>query len=412
LIATLVFVGAGSARADLESVELVRAFPALDFDSPMFLTAPPDGTDRIVVIERPGTIRIFPNDPEVVSSKLFLDIGSDEVDSSSGTGEKGLLGLAFDPSYASNGYFYVDYTSDNCASGSLCTKIVRYTVSEQDADLANPESAQLILEIRQPASNHNGGMLAFGPADGMLYIAMGDGGGGGDTYQNGQNKNTLLGAILRIDPHSEQSDYDIPDGNPFVDVDGADEIWLWGLRNPWRFSFDRQAPHDLWIGDVGQNAWEEVDWLTAADKGANLGWNVCEGAHGYGSGNNDLCDDDSDGYEPPVLEYANSSWEYVTGGYVYRGSRAPALRGYYVYAKVQGPNNVLAWDLVTVNGSTGIGVPASIGNLDTVTSFGEDEAGELYALELDGAVYSVPEASRALLAFAVLPLLAALRRQL
>ena len=393
-------VASGSRAVD---VQIVPAFPNLDFGHLVFLTAPPDGTDRIFVVEQAGTIEVFPNDPGVSSSTTFLDIRDVVWDDNN---EQGLLGLAFDPDYANNGYFYTNYTYNDSAdcsnAGDNCnTRIVRYSVSAGDPNVADPGSALILLEFNQPSPNHNGGMLAFSPADGMLYIGTGDGGRGASA--NGQDKNTLLGAILRIDPHAPESNY-IPPGNPF-----GSAIWHYGLRNPWRFSFDRQAPHDLWIGDVGQALWEEIDFAQSDESGFNFGWAECEGNHAYGAAQDSDCQaGNANGYTPPVIEYSTTGWHSVTGGYVYRGSRAPLLRGMYVYADYQGPKMIWAWDRSTL-GADGLGVPEVIGSVDRVTSLGEDEAGELYIVEQLGTIYTVvPEPSSALLQWAGLLVLGGL----
>ncbi len=400
-----------AASGDLEPIEIVEAFPSLTFTSPVFLTAPADGSDRIFVVERRGRILVFNNGSNVSTSKIFLNIGSIVL----AGGEQGLLGLAFDPDYASNGYFYVNYTaSENCAT-ARCTKIVRYSVDESDPDVAISTSALVLLEIDQPRSNHNGGMIAFSPADDMLYIGMGDGGGGGDPDEEGQNKETLLGAMLRIDPRCPQGNC-IPADNPFADaagtvVPGADEIWHYGLRNPWRFSFDRKPPHDLWIGDVGQGAWEEIDFSTSGQSGLNFGWDSCEGAHAfYPSEESDCMAGNGLGYVLPSIEHPTTGWHSITGGYIYRGKRVPALEGYYVYADYEGPRKIYAWDRVTLDLDTGLGAPEVIGSdFVEIASFGEDEAGELYIVSLGGTIYQLPEPRLPLLQLVMLALLACLR---
>jgi uncharacterized repeat protein (TIGR03806 family) len=358
---------------DSADFEVTNAFPALTFTRPVFLTSAPDGTDRIFVVEQAGRVRVFPNDPGVTASKLFLDLTS--LVQSQGN-EQGLLGLAFDPAYAANGYFYVNYTApaSSCLGGRIeCTKIVRYRVSGGDPDAADPFSALELLEYAQPDNDHNGGMLAFGP-DGMLYIASGDGGDNQDP--NGQNLTTRLGKILRIDP-ARPAPY-IPPDNPFAgDPTKAREIWLYGLRNPWRFSFDR-ASGDLWIGDVGQNAWEEIDLIPAGSGGgANLGWNVCEGSHNFAG------DCAALGALAPVLEYSHGSGmgNVVVGGYVYRGASSPGIQGVYFFTDADS-GRIFAWDRVSP--------PVDVGNVPFPSSFGEDQNGEIYVLGLfDGRVYRI-----------------------
>ncbi|MGH7675389.1 MAG: PQQ-dependent sugar dehydrogenase, partial [Gemmatimonadales bacterium] len=280
---------------------------------------------------------------------------------------------AFHPRYAQNGYFYVNYTDNN---GN--TRVERYRVSA-DPDSADPASDTLVLFIDQPYSNHNGGHILFGP-DSMLYVAMGDGGSGGDPHGYGQSRATLLGKLLRIDVDGG-APYAVPPDNPFVGVAGArPEIWALGLRNPWRIAFDSVAGL-LYVADVGQNRWEEVDVAPAQAAGLNYGWNVMEGAHCYNTGS---CA--TSGLVLPALEYGHSDGCTVIGGYVYRGSRSPTLAGHYFYADycsgwlrsfTYGGGAVLErrrWD-----------VPA----LGNVLSFGEDAAGEIYVLSANGNVWRI-----------------------
>ncbi len=283
------------------------------YSKPLYLTHSGDGTDRIFIVEQRGVIWILDRDRIQIEAP-FLDI-SDRVRN---RGEQGLLGLAFHPLYRENGHFFLHYSSNN---GD--TVISRFTVSE-DPNIAEADSEEILLTEEQPYANHNGGQIAFGP-DGDLYIGLGDGGSGGDPLGNGQNTNTLLGAILRIDL-DEGYPYSIPDSNPFKDTDkGRPEIWAYGLRNPWRFSFD-SLTGDLYIGDVGQNQWEEINYQPAnSEGGENYGWNPMEGNHCYRSG----CGPEA--YIPPVAEYGHKDGCSVTGGYVYRGSLDPNLRGFYLY---------------------------------------------------------------------------------
>ena len=266
LICTL--IGCGSAAAPPGSqVQLAVQVVASGLESPVYLTAPP-GDARLFVVEQPGRIRIV-KDGQLLAQP-FLDIQS-VVRSG---GERGLLSVAFHPRYGANGYFYVDYTDQD---GN--TQVVRYSVTAGNPDLAEASSARTILSVAQPFANHNGGLLAFGP-DGMLYVGMGDGGSGGDPMGNGQNLNTLLGKLLRIDVDGGDP-YAVPADNPFAGERGIrGELWAFGLRNPWRYSFDR-ASGLLYIADVGQNAWEEVDVSPAASAARNYGWNTMEGTHCY-----------------------------------------------------------------------------------------------------------------------------------
>jgi hypothetical protein len=337
---------------------------------PLFLTAPPGDTDRLFVVEQRGLIWIIRDGS--VQGTPFLDI-EDRVFFG---GERGLLGLAFHPEYASNGYFYVNYTD---TSGD--TQIVRCTVSA-DPDVAAVGSALPILTVDQPHQNHNGGMIAFGPNDGMLYIGMGDGGGSGDPNGHGQNRATLLGDLLRIDVDGG-TPYAIPADNPYAgSLSIANEIWASGFRNPWRFSFDALTG-DLYIGDVGQRDWEEISFQPAAsDGGENYGWNVLEGRHCFPS----VVVCSSSGYELPVHEYGHDEGCAVTGGYVYRGTESPALYGRYFFADACAP-----WlrSFVVVNGEMrGFQDHSdSADPLSTVVSFGEDGRGELYVVSHGGSIH-------------------------
>lgn len=317
----------------------------------------PDGSGRLFVIEKAGRIRIIQNGGLLLQP--FLDI-SQRVGSE--RNEQGLLGLAFHPQYTQNGRFFVNYTDNN---GD--TVIARFQVSA-DPNVADPNSEVKILGVGQPFANHNGGVLAFGP-DGYLYAGLGDGGSQGDPSGNGQSLNTLLGKILRIDVDSEEP-YAIPPDNPF-----GDEIWVYGLRNPWRISFDTLTD-DLYIGDVGQNAWEEIDFLPAGSPGgANFGWNYREGAHDY-EGNAPA------GLIEPVAEYSHPEGGCsITGGYVYRGPM-PEWNGIYLYGDYC---TGLIWGLI---GSDNGWQNQLLFDVDvTITSFGQDETGELYLVSDNGGVY-------------------------
>ena len=293
----------------------IKAEPVITgLSSPVGITHAGDGSGRLFIVLQGGRIVIF--DGVKILSSPFLDITS--VVSSGG--ERGLLGLAFHPNYVGNGSFYVNYT--NTAGDTV---IARYSVSA-NPNQADPTSADILLTIPQPFSNHNGGQLHFGP-DGYLYIGIGDGGSGGDPQNNGQDLGTLLGKILRIDV-DKGPPYAIPPDNPFFGPgDGAlDEIWAWGLRNPWRFSFDRLTG-DMFIGDVGQNSWEEVDFQPASSAGGeNYGWRLMEGNSCYNPATN--CNDST--LTLPILVYDHTVGCSVTGGYRYRGSKNPALDGFYL----------------------------------------------------------------------------------
>ena len=349
---------------DAGDVRLERI--ATGLSGPVHLTAP-SSDDRLFVVEQPGRIRIVRGGALLATP--FLDITA-KVGSG---GERGLLGLAFHPDYATNGFFYVNYTD---RAGD--TRIERYTVTA-DPDRADPSSARLILTVDQPYANHNGGLVLFGP-DGMLYIGFGDGGSGGDPHGHGQNRATLLGSLLRIDVDAGDP-YGIPADNPLVAVQGArPEIWAWGLRNPWRFSFDRTAGF-LYVADVGQNEWEEVNAVPSEQAGVNYGWNIMEGAHCFRAAS---CD--RSGLVVPILEYPHGDGCSVTGGHVYRGQAIPAIRGHYFYA-----DYCRGW--IRSFRFTGQEVVERtewpFGDIGSVLSFGEDAAGELYVLASSDGVGSV-----------------------
>jgi hypothetical protein len=338
---------------------------------PLYLTSPP-GDSRLFIAEKGGAIRLV-KDGALLPAP-FLDL----TGKVSTGGEQGLLGLAFDPGYATNGRLVVHYTDP---SGN--TVVSAFHVAAENADQADPTSETVLLAVQQPFSNHNGGQILFGP-DGMLYIGLGDGGSEGDPAGRGQSLDDLLGDILRVDVSSGTS-YTVPPDNPFVGRgDARPEIWSYGLRNPWRFSFD-PATGDLYIGDVGQNEWEEVDVVSAAQgagRGANFGWNVMEGTHCYASPS---CDPSA--FTAPVLEYSHRLGCSVSGGYVYRGAAIPALQGHYFYAdycqgwvrtfRLQDGQAVeqRQWPTLAPGGA--------------VPSFGQDSNGELYVMSAEGRVFRI-----------------------
>ena len=360
----------------------------------LFITQPDGVKDQLFILNQTGKIHIIKNGKTLDAP--FLDL-SDRVHGSLVPGsEEGLLGLAFHPNYLTNGYFYVNYVNKKDTS-----IVSRFTVTK-DPEKANKESEIIILKLAQPFGNHNGGHLAFGPKDGMLYIGFGDGGKWGDPYNNGQNLNSLLGSILRIDINKGDF-YSIPEDNPFVgDKSKRAEIFCYGLRNPWRFSFDRKT-NDLIIGDVGQNLWEEVNWNSWKDaKGGNFGWRIMEGNHCYNP--EDFCD--TTGLIQPVHEYPNNAAYMkillgmdeaeatgcsVTGGYVYRGKENPDLYGRYIFGDYCTGR---IWSFNLDNGK-----PVGFINLRNkikkhssdiplfISSFGEDSSGELYIVDYLGAVY-------------------------
>ncbi len=297
---------------------IVRAFPNLTFSSPVDIQFPNDNSNRLFVVSQEGIIHVFENTSDVSSSSIFLDLR----DSVLFGGEQGLLGLAFHPNFIVNGYFYVNYTRSNPRRSIIS----RFSLSA-DKNSADPKSEVILLEIDQPYSNHNGGQTSFGP-DGFLYISLGDGGSGGDPENRAQNLTSLLGKILRIDVDNEEFDkkYRIPNDNPYKgnNLNIAEEIFAYGLRNVWRFSFDDIGR--LWAADVGQGAWEEINII---ENGGNYGWKIMEGFHCYSPSSN--CN--QDGLDLPIWEYGhNSNGGYsITGGYVYSGTSVPQLLNKYVY---------------------------------------------------------------------------------
>jgi glucose/arabinose dehydrogenase len=335
--------------------------------SPTDLESARDGSGRLFVLEQAGRIRIIRNSAVVATP--FLDIAGKVASG----GELGLLGLAFHPSYSSNRKFYVNYTRQ---SGSLQTVIAEYQASAGNPDQADPGSERILLTVTQPFSNHNGGQLAFGP-DGFLYIALGDGGSGGDPLRNGQNLQTLLGKILRIDVNSASGGraYAIPADNPFAAGGGLPELFAYGFRNPWRFSFD-SANGTLFVGDVGQSAFEEIDIVR---KGENHGWNVMEGSHCFqpSSGCN------TSGLTMPINDYGRDQGGTVIGGFVYRGTAIAGLAGTYVFGDFISGR---IWGLQ--QGSSGTWQRTELASTGkAISSFGRDDAGELLVVDYDGAVW-------------------------
>ncbi len=343
------------------------SFPNLIFNQPVGIVAPRDGTNRLFVIEQAGVVRVFGNSQNVAVSTVFLNISTKVLFG----GEQGLLGLAFHPNYAINGYFYVDYVADN----PLRTVIARYSVTPNNPNQALENSELVLLEVNQPFSNHKGGQLAFGE-DGYLYIGLGDGGSGGDPFGNAQNRSTMLGKILRIniDLTSAGRNYSIPPDNPYSGnaLGYKEEIYAYGFRNPWRFSFDSPSGR-LWVADVGQNQREEIDLV---EKGKNYGWNIMEGTLTYSSGS-------QIGLELPVWEYSHTEGIAVIGGYVYHGSSLIGLNSKYIYGDY-GSGKIWA---LQYDGAT---VPVNTLLADTslnISSFGVDEKNELYFCSLSGEIY-------------------------
>lgn len=373
---------------DTSAQTLVNAFPGVSFSSPVDMEAAYDGTNRIFVAERAGRVTLFENDPSVTSKKVFLDVSAKTVT----TGELGLLGVALHPDFETNGYIFVYYTRPPQTS-----VIARFTANPSDPDTVLAGSETVILKLAQPASNHNGGKIKFG-SDGFLYVAFGDGGGQHDPSGNGQNKGTLFGSILRLDVDLESgfapdcgtadtTRYTIPEGNPFRNGVGGDcdEVWAYGFRNPWRFSFDPEGV--MWVGDVGQSCREEIDRVFV---GKNYGWDIMEG---------NLCHPDevdctltppddcsTVGLELPIIDYdrnTTTGGRAVTGGFVYRGSEcAPFLTGAYVYGDYITDN---VWALAFDGDSLVSNTLLMDAGFDVV-SFGEDVDGELYVVNAGGTI--------------------------
>ncbi len=354
------------------SVQFPTTVPQIEFQQiatgfarPVYVTHAGDGSGRLFVVEQAGIIKIIRNGQTLATP--FLDI-RDRVESG---GEKGLLSVAFHPKYKENGRFFVNYTARK--EGVLKSVIAEYKVSSHP-DVAD-RTERVILEIEQPFANHNGGLNKFGP-DGFLYIGLGDGGAAGDPLNNAQSLDTLLGKILRID--IEKEPYAIPQDNPFVGRANAQgEIWAYGLRNPWRFSFDR-CNGRLFAGDVGQNRLEEIDLI---EKGKNYGWRIMEGSQCFDPPT--LCN--TLGLELPIAEYDHSLGCSVTGGYVYRGTRFPNLIGHYLFGDYCSGR---IWSLVQERSGKWT-MRQLIDSPFSISSFGEDEQGELYVVHYGGAIYRV-----------------------
>lgn len=363
--------GGGGGTPQPLSLTLRQVASGLEF--PVFLSAP-DGDARLFIVERAGRIRVVENGSLLAAP--FLDIES----RTSTDGERGLLSLAFHPQYAANGFFFIYYTN---LAGDIV--IERMRVSAVNRNAADPVSSVIVLTIAHPVfSNHNGGLLSFGP-DGLLYAGTGDGGGAGDPFGNAQNTNSLLGKLLRIDVDSAAASYAIPPDNPFAGQAGRrGEIWAYGLRNPWRYAFDAAA-NLLYIADVGQAQLEEVDIAPAGQGGINYGWNIMEGTQCFNSAS---CN--QGGLTLPAFEYTHgvngANGCSITGGYVYRGSAIPALAGQYLFSDYCG-----GWlkSVRRTDGSVSAPLDWGIPQVGNITSFGQDGHKELYMLSETGSVYRI-----------------------
>ncbi len=348
----------------------VETVIASGFDRPLAITHAGDGSGRLFIVEKSGRIKIV-QDGAVLPTP-FLDIHN-MISTGS---EQGLLGLAFHPEYDENGYFFINYTD---LAGN--TQVVRYRISEDD-NIADPASALILFSVQQPYANHNGGQITFGP-DGYLYIALGDGGSANDPQNNAQNLNNPLGKILRITVN-EDGTTSIPADNPFIETPGADaRIWAWGLRNPWRFSFDR-LNGDLYIADVGQNKWEEISYARSSTPGGqNFGWRCFEGSNEFDR--QSACKEAAaaNSLVMPVAEYNHSEGQSVTGGYVYRGQEQNLIAGVYFFADfISG--KIWSIRLVDHQSETWSDRRLELESDLTISSFGEDESGELYIADYFG----------------------------
>lgn len=352
------------------------------FSTPLDIQQPADSSGRLFVVEQGGHIQIIQGNGARASTP-FLDV-TGRAGFTFG-GETGLLGLAFHPQYAQNRRFFVNYTRN--VGAQLQSVIAEFTASPTDANSADPATENILLTLDQPFANHKGGGLAFDQS-GFLYIAFGDGGSGGDPQCNGQNINVLLGKILRIDVDSPPAvglNYAIPPSNPFVNQTGRDEIWVYGLRNPFRFSFD-SANGNLWIGDVGQDSFEEVDLLTPQQGGANLGWNLREGTHVFPA---TTCSQTGNQLTDPIFDYGRSDGDAtVIGGHVYHGQKIPALAGSYVFGDFISGR---VWSL-TQSGQSGTRTFLLTTAGNDLSAIGQDQAGELYVVRyLSGAIERLHE---------------------
>ena len=361
----------------------VRAFPNLRPRRPIIFTHPGDGTNRVFICSQQGVVHMIDNDQDVAKTKTFLDIESRVVYKDK-QNEEGLLGMVFHPKYSENGEFFIYYTTTDAPHTSV---VSRFRVSEDDPNKADPSFEEELLRIPQPFWNHNGGTLEFGP-DGMLYIALGDGGKANDPFNNAQNLETWLGSILRIDVDNKSNgkNYAIPADNPFVDKEGAQpEIYAYGLRNVWRMTFDSKTGTG-WIADVGQNLWEEINLL---EKGGNYGWNLREAMHRFTVEGREGAPARDDLIEP-IWEYHHEIGKSITGGIVYRGKKFPELDGCYLYADyVSGKLWALKYDLeqkkVVAN-------YALQDNKMPIITFGTDEQGEVYFCDSFGQIWTLTQA--------------------
>ncbi len=376
-LAALVFIAFAGQSVQAEAkVKIVRAFPKIKFTRPLHIMHPNDGSDRLFVIEQRGRVLWFDNQSDVENYYIALDYQK-------ATGyvknEEGMLGLAFHPKVKENGEVYLHYT----AEGGMKNVLSRFRMNKKRTIIV-PRTEETLWTLKQPFWNHNGGDIAFGP-DGYLYIASGDGGSRDDPGNRAQDKTNHFGKILRIDVNTKSAGkaYGIPSDNPFANGGGAPEIFCYGMRNPWRMSFDRKTGK-LWTGDVGQDLWEEVH---ICEKGGNYGWPVMEGFVRHTKKNGERAEAaEGEKLLPPVLVYDHKKGKSITGGYVYRGKKIPALQGAYIYGDYQ---TGIVWSVRYDEKAGKITEgPTYLGNVKQLTSFGEDRDGEVYALSLDGQIYT------------------------
>lgn len=362
---------AHAAETRAPEVRVKEAFDQLKFDRPVFITHPGDGTNRLFVVEQKGLVHWFENKSSVRQGDIKKALDLRRKVSRQGE-EEGLLGLAFHPKLAQTRQVFVHYSAPGPRRGVVARLLMDQTLSTID-----PASEQTILEVPQPWNNHNGGMIAFGP-DGCLYIGLGDGGAAGDPLNSGQDVSTLLGSILRIDVNKAEGDkpYAVPPDNPLVKIaDARPEIWAWGLRNPWRFSFDRRTG-DLWAGDVGQDRREEIDLIV---RGGNYGWNIREGTIPFKPRDTDQT------LIEPVIDHPRQDASSITGGYIYRGKAIPDLVGWYVYGDYgSGFLWLLKYDAKQQRVLAHHRLASRVGQ---ITSFGEDRDGEIYICSADGRIH-------------------------
>lgn len=367
ITAGLLLPGCGGNSATPPSASIALQPLVSGLNSPLGLEQPGDGSNRLFVVQQGGAIRIIQNG--AVLPQPFLDISSKIVTG----GEMGLLGLTFHPGFAQNHKFYVNYVRSS--GGQLQSVIAEYQVSSSDPNLADPASERILLTVDQVGNfpNHKAGQLAFGP-DGFLYFGLGDGGSEGDPFGNGQNTQTLLGKMMRIDVNNTSPglQYAIPPDNPFVAGGGMPEIYAFGFRNPWRFSFDR-ATGRLFAGDVGQDNFEEVDIV---QKGGNYGWNVMEGMHCF----NPASGCNMAGLTLPIAEYSHSEGDAIIGGFVYHGSALQGLQGAYIFGDL---STGKIWELVETSPNQWTRTLLAETGL-TISSFGQDQNGELYVVDIGG----------------------------